>query len=272
MLWKKPNGMKYTEMCVYIDQNVPAIGEGIATVEIENKVYNYLWLLVKALAIKKCMFANFDDYDGYAFYSASRLYLALKRNYQNQGKVIKGKLIRPIKSCLNYTKALLYPMKVEYQREAYAEILSSEENINKKFDVFAYKEKMKTSVITSQAGPIFKQEVQDLFMSSTRLFDSVLENSPFRPKSTEYKWLKISMMLNILNNIKQNKRIDYEPNNIILWHLPKTMQGYVKVLLKEFCIKLKQEISECTDSIYYSDSVITSILKNPTDERVDNVQ
>jgi hypothetical protein len=58
------------------------------------------------------MFQNFEDYDGYAFHSASRLFFALRNNYNNQGKVIKGKQIRPIKSCLNYMKALLYPMKV----------------------------------------------------------------------------------------------------------------------------------------------------------------
>ena len=65
------------------------------------------------------MFNSFQDYDGYSFYAANRLYFALKRNLENQGKVIKGKEIKPIKSCLNYTKALLYPMKIEYLKEEY---------------------------------------------------------------------------------------------------------------------------------------------------------
>jgi hypothetical protein len=88
------------------------------------------------------MFTNFNEYDGYATYSANRLFFALRKNYQNQGKTIKGKLIRPIKSCLNYTKALLYPMKIEYQREAYREIIS-EEFVSKKFDAFMFKEHLK---------------------------------------------------------------------------------------------------------------------------------
>ena len=116
MLWKKPSGMKFTDMCIFIDENVPKIVNPGEYPELENTIYNYLWLLVKALAIKKCMFKDFQDYDMYAFYSANRLYLALRKNQLNQGKTIKGKLIRPIKSCLNYTKALLYPMKIEYQR------------------------------------------------------------------------------------------------------------------------------------------------------------
>jgi hypothetical protein len=81
------------------------------------------------------MFTSFQDYDGYAFYAANRLYFALKKNLENQGKTVKGKEIRPIKSCLNYTKALLYPMKIEYLREEY-NINASEAETSKKFDAF----------------------------------------------------------------------------------------------------------------------------------------
>jgi hypothetical protein len=122
MLWKKPANLKYTDLCIYIDENVPKILNPGEHPDIENTIYNYLWLLVKALAIKKCMFTDFQDYDMYAFYAANRLFFALRKNQLNQGKTIKGKLIRPIKSCLNYTKALLYPMKIEYQRESFREV------------------------------------------------------------------------------------------------------------------------------------------------------
>ena len=142
MLWKKPSGMKFTDMCIFIDENVPKIVNPGENPELENTIYNYLWLLVKALAIKKCMFKDFQDYDMYAFYSATRLFLALRKNQVNQGKTVKGKLIRPIKSCLNYTKALLYPMKIEYQRESFKEIIE-EEFVSTKFDALAYKEQLK---------------------------------------------------------------------------------------------------------------------------------
>ena len=77
------------------------------------------------------MFTDFQDYDMYAFYSANRLFFALRKNQLNQGKTIKGKLIRPIKSCLNYTKALLYPMKIEYQRESFREVIESSSSSNR---------------------------------------------------------------------------------------------------------------------------------------------
>ena len=123
MLFKKPNNLKYTDLCIYIDTNASKIVNPGEFPEIENTVYNYLWLLVNPLAIKKCMFTNFQDYDGYAFYAANRLFFAIRKNQINQGKTIKGKQIKPIKSCLNYTKALLYPMKIEYQHESFKEII-----------------------------------------------------------------------------------------------------------------------------------------------------
>ena len=63
MLWKKPNDLKYTDLCIFIDANVPKIVNPGENPELENIIYNYLWLLVKALAIKKCMFNNFQEYD-----------------------------------------------------------------------------------------------------------------------------------------------------------------------------------------------------------------
>lgn len=95
------------------------------------------------------MFQDFKDYDGYSFYAANRLFFALRKNLTNQGKVIKGKFIRPIKSCLNYMKALMYPMKIEYQRETFQEVLS-EDFTSKTFDAFAFKERLKDGIRTKE--------------------------------------------------------------------------------------------------------------------------
>ena len=199
MLYKKPQSLRYTELCMYIDENVPKIAEPGAYPEIEATVYNYLWLLVKALAIKKCMFKKFEDYDGYAFYAATRLFLALRKNYLNQGKVIKGKQIRPIKSCLNYTKALLYPMKIEYQRETFKEIIE-EEFVSKKFDAFAYKEQLKNEAQdSSDMSAQLKMLLRDSLSQKNRLLDNLLEKSPFGPSTPEYKNLKISILFCLQN-------------------------------------------------------------------------
>lgn len=264
MLWKKENGIKYTEMCMFIDENVPKIVNPGENPDLENKIYNYLWLLVKALAIKKCMFTDFKDYDMYAFYSANRLFFALRKNQLNQGKVIKGKLIRPIKSCLNYTKALLYPMKIEYQRESYREIIE-EEFVSKKFDAFTYQEQLKNDVKADHKVSLdFYKYLKDVFSRTGLLLDRILEKSPFKRNSQEYTNLKISLLLSSLHILKTKQKLILDNSGVVLWHLPKSMTGYIKVLLKEFFMEIKREIMDCYKVADMDDSTLECILQANT--------
>lgn len=260
MLWKKPADMKYTDMCVYIDANVPKIINPGEFPEVENTVYNYLWLLVKALAIKKCMFTDFQDYDMYAFYAANRLFFALRKNQLNQGKTIKGKLIRPIKSCLNYTKALLYPMKIEYQRESFKEVIE-EEFVSKKFDAFAYKEQLKDRARESAGvSKQFKDHLYETLSKNSLILDRVLQKSPFSKETPEYQNLKISILLNSIQALKNKKKLEVTNQGVILWHLPKSMANYAKILLKEFFMELKLEIMDCYAAADLSDMELENIL------------
>lgn len=263
--WKKDPKLKYTDLCIFIDENIPKIATPGEYPEIENQVYNYLWLLVKALAIKKCMFKNFNDYDGYATHAANRLFFALRKNYLNQGKTIKGKLIRPIKSCLNYTKALLYPMKVEYQNEAFKEIIT-EEFVSKKFDSFMYKEKLKAEASAAQGtNENFLTFVKSSLGSIESILDKVLQNSLFVTNPAIYRKLKISLLLNALNSLKVKKRLDSDLPTIIVWKLPKSMGGYIRVLLKEFYTELKLEILECHSAVSIDDATLEKLVVNQTD-------
>lgn len=260
MQWKKDPNMKYTELCIYIDQHIIDIVNPGENPEIEDKVYNYLWLLVKALAIKKCMFKNFQDYDPFAFYAANRLYFALRKNYWNQGKTIKGKLIRPIKSCLNYTKALLYPMKIEYQNEAFREVIS-EEFVSKKFDAFAMKERMRAEARVKQGvDDQFKTFVQDSFKSIGSIIDKVLQRTPYRKDSIDYKHIRISLMLNTLNSLSLKNKLNSEITTIILWKLPKSMASYIRVLLKELYAEIKLEIIDCNLRTTIDDNVLDRLM------------
>ena len=272
MLWKKPANLKYTDLCIYIDENVPKIVTPGEHPDIENTVYNYLWLLVKALAIKKCMFTDFKDYDMYAFYAANRLFFALRKNQINQGKTIKGKLIRPIKSCLNYTKALLYPMKIEYQRESFKEVIE-EEFVSKKFDAFAYKEQLKSNARESTGiNRQFKQQVSEVILKHGNILDDVLEKSPFNPSTKDYKNLKISILLTSLQILKTKKKLDATQPSVILWHLPKSMSSYTKILLKEYFMALKLEIMDCYKSADLTETDLENILHSAVEVAFDEEQ
>lgn len=260
MQWKKRADQHYTDLCIYVDENIEKLRNPGTYPDVEDKIYNYLWLVVKALAIKKCMFQKFDDYDPYSFYAANRLFFALRKNLQNQGKIIKGKEIRPIKSCLNYTKTLLYPMKIEYQREAYREIID-EEFVTKKFDAISFKQKMQEDAKSTQLGAeMFTDYLKESFENLSSLIDTVLQKSPFNPKSVEYKHIKMSILLNCLTNLKARKKLDADSASIIVWKLPKSMVSYVKILLKEVYTELKREIIECYAATHVDDETAEQII------------
>lgn len=260
MIFKKPANMKYTDMCIFIDENAPKIANPGENPELENTIYNYLWLLAKALAIKKRMFNDFQEYDMYAFYAANRLFFAIRKNQLNQGKVIKGKLIKPIKSCLNYTKALLYPMKIEYQNESFKEVIE-EEFVSKKFDAFAYKEQLKNRVLDdNNTTKQFKGYLYESIPKCGKILDEILKNSPFNESTPEYNNLRISILLTSNQILKNKKKLDASPQSVILWHLPKSMSNYTKVLLKEFFTALKLEIMDCYRESNISDADLDNIL------------
>lgn len=219
------------------------------------------------MAIKKCMFNNFQDYDPYAFYAANRLFFALRKNQWNQGKTIKGKEIRPIKSCLNYMKALLYPMKIEYQNETFREILD-EQFTSKKFDSWTFREQLRESVrATLGVNEDFKTYITASFENIGDLADEVLKKSPFSPRSVDYKKLKISLLLNAANSLKMKKKLDSDLPTLMLWKLPKSMSGYVRILLKEFYSEIKNEIMDCYQATNIDDGVLDKMLQNTTEER-----
>lgn len=269
MLWRKPEGLKYTDLCIYVDEHAHEIVDG-SNPQVEDTVYNYIWLLVKALAIKKRMFETFDDYDGYAMYSANRLFFALRRSYLNEGKIIKGKEIKPIKSILNYTKALLYPMKLEYLHEQY-NTKTKAELVDSKFNEFTYRQQLRERVWEQQGGAEeFKSNTEGLFKHIGSLLDEVLEKAPFKPDSVEYKKLKISILLNCIQNLKNRKGINTEPITIIVWKLPKSMSNYIKIFIKEFGSKIKYEIMSLYDSELVDDKTLDYMISNPTGEFVNN--
>lgn len=270
MQWRKDPNMKYVDLCIYVDEHAPEILTPGEHPEVENLIYNYIWLLVKALAIKKRMFDNFNDYDGYALYSANRLYFALRKSYANAGKIIKGKEIKPIKSILNYTKALLYPMKLEYLNEQYALNIKAK-TADKQFDEFAYKQQFK-DIAWYQQGKYdeFKAEIVELFSNFNYLLDKVLKKSPFQANSLEYKKLRISILLNCLQNVKNKKGIGADPVTVICWKLPKSMGNYIRVFIKELGADLKQEIMSSYSGSQIEDRILTYMLTNPEGEFVDH--
>ena len=122
----KPPNMKYTDMCIYIDENLDKIINTGEYPDIETRVYEYLYHILYALACKQNFFPKFEDYDMFATYGAGELYISMRNKQMNAGKVVRGKEVVPIKSCLNFIKSVLFPLKVNYTRQNFATVFNPE--------------------------------------------------------------------------------------------------------------------------------------------------
>jgi hypothetical protein len=95
-----------------------------------------------------------------------------------------------------------------------------------------------------------------------RLLNELLSKSPFGPTTPEYKNLKISILLNSVNILHtKNKLVVADQQSIILWHLPKNMTNYVKILVKEFFTTIKLEIMDCCKEASPTDDTLEAILQ-----------
>jgi hypothetical protein len=151
-------------------------------------------------------------------------------------------------------------MKIEYQRESFKEVIE-EEFVSKKFDAFAYKEQLKDRARESAGvSKQFKDHLYETLSKNGLILDRVLQKSPFSKETPEYQNLKISILLNSIQALKNKIKLEVNNQGVILWHLPKSMANYAKILLKEFFMELKLEIMDCYAAADLSDMELENIL------------
>ena len=277
MIYKKPENMKYTDMCIYIDNNMEYLAKASdpdSTI-VEN-VYKYLYLIVYALSCKQKFFRDIQDYDDFSVITASILYMRIvdKRQYLPDGD---PKKIKPIKSSLNYIKSALYGLKVNYQQEnffptmhpkLYGEIETGT----------AAKE-----IIESQDADKMHEAIMEEFSFIPRKIERVIKRSPYRNNPVFCKNLYISLLLSFVDSItltnsflsKYNKRkvkdkqadtrlikiyMDQQDNKPILYHLPESLSDYVKVLLNEVKKDFAVNLMDTKSAFNLSDDTIKNII------------
>ena len=114
---KKPK-LKYTEMCIYIDKNINNPNADV------NKIYEYLVMVTYMLSVKRRFFNREDYYDQFAHYFATLVYNRMTDKRQFLDETDKN-YIKPIRSCLNYMKHIIYAKKCEFCNEEFNFITQS---------------------------------------------------------------------------------------------------------------------------------------------------
>ena len=71
MMYTKPRDVSYTEMCIYIDEHIYSESYD------ENLIFEYLYHITLMLAKKNNYFNKLSDYDNFAIYGATHLFMRL---------------------------------------------------------------------------------------------------------------------------------------------------------------------------------------------------
>lgn len=250
MTYIKPKDITYTQMAIYIDEHIYNDNKD------EQKLFEYMYHLYYILAVKKCYFNESKEYDGYALYSATQLFL----RYINPKQFIEGpKQLKKIKSSLNYIKSTLYSMKVDYQKETFREVYDPKyyqkedsiglELINRGLNTFNQISRIEFEYCLSQIEGNIKEEIN---------------STPYRKDKIISKNLYISCSLSLIKGLEDKNNKD-----VVIYHLDKSMRNYVDLL----CTKIKKSLAK--DLLYLmecnkpSDSLIKDILESPIKKEID---
>lgn len=273
----KPPELKYTDLCIYIDANLDNIIHPGEHPEIENKVYEYLYHILYALACKQNFFPNFEDYDLFASYGAAELYISMRNKQINAGKIVRGKEVLPIKSCLNFIKSVLFPLKVNYTRQNFATVFNPE--IGQDNSIL---ESDMRNAVRAQYQEDLEVDLNEVLSKLPSYINKVLKQTPYKYDPLMLKRLYISCQLTLLSDITipnklKNKKDRYnktgEDNKIlslytsnstevILWHLPEHIRDYVRLLVTKIKHIITDEINETRSYRDLSDEVVDSIIKS----------
>ena len=275
--FNRPPGMKYTDMAIYIDKHLPEIEVPYQHPDVEAKIYEYIYHIVYALACKSGYFKNFNDYDNYACYAASELYFSMRNKLINAGKEIRGRIVVPIKSSLNFIKATMFPLKVNYQRENFATVLNPKIHD----DVDYIDAKMRES-IQQQYRPVLQESYESAVQRVPQLIKNVVKKTPFRNDKVMCHRLYLSIMLTLINDLtipnklkhkivskmtdqNQEKSLTkllnaYKTNDetALLWHIDQDISNYIRLLTT----KVKKEFSKELHYYIHGDDLSDEMLDN----------
>jgi hypothetical protein len=157
-------------------------------------------------------------------------------------------------------------MKVEYQNEAFKEVIS-EEFVSKKFDAFTFQEKLRNQARDAQdSDSQFKSYIEASFKNIGGLVNRIMQRTPYRPGTADYKWLRMTLILNTLNSLSVKNKLSAELPTVVLWKTPKSSANYVRILLKELYSEIKAEILDCHHMTYLDDNIVDKLLQPPLED------
>ena len=272
MLFQKPKDVKYTDMCIYIDN---IVARGNPTTEEENKIYEYLYHLSFMLAHKHKYFNKSYYYEEFAMWFATEIIYRLFYNPRLNEIGEDGEpVLSPIKSVLNYMKGIMYGRKVAFEQQTYSQKYSEFEEGNylysfngdpydslKESDILLYisqiSKTIKNIVYKKNFYKNDKVLMKNIYMSCLLTILNSLTLSERAKDKFENTYSSIDSKYRLLSRLYKENRA----NGLILYHLDQSMGDYITVLVNKSFKQLKNDLAELSSqSFSLSDSAMNNIL------------
>ena len=272
MLFQKPKDMKYTDMCIYVDN---IVARGNPTEAEQNTIFQYLYHVAFMLAHKQKYFNAAHYYDEFAIYFATSVMQRLFYNPRLSEVDENGEpVLAPIKSVLNYMKNVCYPRKVEFEQENYSQkytevfdVVEWSQSFNrdpyadaKETDILFYLGDLpKTIRHLIYEHNFYKKDkvmMKNIYLSCLLSFLNAITFSEADQEKFMTAYTSIDAKYRLLTKIYAKNRAE----GLILYHLDDEYEDYIRVLVNKIFRYLKQDIMEISNQYTISDEVMTNIL------------
>lgn len=258
MLYEKPKNLKYTDMAIFIDNNIYKEELDYQTI---NKIYEYLYHLSYMLARKRKFFNKSFYYEEFSIHLATSVYIRLTNKKQFIKNPDGSYQLPKIKSVLNYIKSVLYPEKVIFEQENYYQGLHVED-----IDDDTCSNLTGINFLQNSVDDISLFNIDMYFDDLNKTIKEFLKTIPYYKDKILWNNIYVSCLLTILNclvlSVGEKNKIKclkykvgpdstllediYEKNkreNVILFRLPTSMSNYIFTLCNEIRHIIAQDIS-----------------------------
>ena len=270
-LFEHPD-LSYVEMCMHIDENIM---RSDLTDEEETTIFQYLYLIIHMLAYKQQYFQNLKQYEDFAVYGATRIYM------RYQASKAKGSTLKPVKSVLNYIKKTINFLRIDFTQSEYSQCGgSTEEEVEECNSEYSFRDKMSDS-IDALSMVEFNCCLGDIIKTAK----AFLKQIPYY--SDKKTWLNIytSCMLTFLNSVTLPRRkieqvrnlkesaqvkerylddlyIKEAENSTILYHLDESMRDYITVLTRELKHAIAKDLSLQSSTYVSGNSGVRMLIED----------
>jgi hypothetical protein len=276
---QKPRNKKYTDLCIYIDKvnyyrddkNNP-IGLRELSSEETTNVYAYIYNICYALAAKHHMLKKREDYEMFCLETAANIYMRLRR--EDQDYTYQDRVMKPIKSILNFIKGSLGFMCITWQQQNFSQNITDDVvDASKINDVGDFVRQEAESQYTEKKQEAYREAID-------RLPDYIkksIEKSIYRKNALIAHELYLSCCLSLCNALtlerkklsqgsveKRGKLLAEQlsrKDDFIITTIPSITSAQVSMQIKKALFLLEDEVAEIEREMTPTDQQLGDILE-----------